>query len=89
MKDKEKLEVLKMAKEIATDLSCIMQASADNRNEAKFNELMAKFQMIELFGQILRKHWNLEHEADDHDRLFGQTLQKYWDGEKRLASTNT
>ena len=58
MKNKEKLEVIKMAGAIANDLCGLATAIADDT--CKSTMLMAKCEAIEAFGQILRERWNIE-----------------------------
>tara|TARA_R100001463_G_scaffold21084_2_gene50979 strand:- start:1047 stop:1268 length:222 start_codon:yes stop_codon:yes gene_type:complete len=57
MKKKEKLEVIKMTEDIATDLHVVGGLMQDNAQV--YNELMSKCMMIEQFGQILKKRWNI------------------------------
>jgi len=57
MKDKEKLEVIKITDEIANDLCAVATAVADDA--AKSNLMMAKCETMEAFGKILRERWNI------------------------------
>ena len=58
MTDKEKLETLDIIEELAIDLYDMATIRVDDINGC--NETLAKGCMMEEFGQILRKRWNID-----------------------------